>query len=43
MLIFTNTNRSIIFMVTIDALISPQMVLSDPSLIVLEILMDIGD
>jgi len=43
MLISTNTNGSIVFMAIIDALISPQMVLSDPSLVVLEILMDIGD
>jgi len=39
MLISTNSNGSIVFMATIDAL----MVLSDPSLVVLEILMDIGD
>ncbi len=43
MLISTNTNGSIVFMVAIDVVISPQMVLSDPSLVVLEILMDIGD
>jgi len=43
MLISTNINGSIVFMGTIDALISPQMVLSDLSLVVLKISMDIGD
>ncbi len=33
MLISTNINGSIVFMVRIDVLISPQMVLGDPSLV----------